>query len=49
MKTRSISPCQPTRTFEIVVDQPPTRAGIDPYHKLIDRNADENLVDVTKQ
>jgi hypothetical protein len=34
-------------TFHIVVDQPPTRAGIDPYNKLIDRIADDNLIDVT--
>jgi ABC-2 type transport system permease protein len=40
---------QPSQTFEIIVDQPPTRAGIDPYNKLIDRNADDNLMDVTKQ
>jgi ABC-2 type transport system permease protein len=40
---------RPSQTFEIVVDQPPTRAGIDPYNKLIDRNADDNLIDVTKQ
>ncbi len=37
---------QPSQTFEIVVDQPPTRAGIDPYNKLIDRNSDDNLIDV---
>jgi ABC-2 type transport system permease protein len=37
------------RTFEIVVDQQPTLAGIDPYNKLIDRNADDNMIDVTKQ
>jgi hypothetical protein len=37
------------RTFEIIVDQPPTFAGIDPYNKLIDRNADDNMVEVTKQ
>jgi ABC-2 type transport system permease protein len=39
---------QPAQTFEIIVDQPPTRAGIDPYNKLIDRNADDNLIDATK-
>jgi len=39
---------QPTQTFEIVVDGPPTRAGIDPYNKLIDRNSDDNTVDVEK-
>ena len=35
-------------TFEIVVDEMPTRAGIDPYNKLIDRVADDNMIDVTK-
>ena len=44
---RSGSP-QPTQTFEIVVDQPPTRAGIDPYNKLIDRDSDDNWIDVTR-
>jgi len=33
----------------IVVDQQPTRAGIDPYNKLIDRIADDNLVEVGRQ
>ena len=37
------------KTFEIVVDQQPTLAGIDPYNKLIDRNADDNMIGVTKQ
>jgi hypothetical protein len=36
------------QTFEIVVDQLPTLAGIDPYNKLIDRVADDNEIDVTK-
>jgi ABC-2 type transport system permease protein len=40
---------QPTQTFEITVDRMPTRAGIDPYNKLIDRDADDNLMDVTKR
>ncbi len=35
-------------TFEITVDQMPTRAGIDPYNKLVDRVADDNMIDVTK-
>jgi ABC-2 type transport system permease protein len=39
---------QPSQTFEIIVDQPPTRAGIDPYNKLIDRDSDDNWIDVTK-
>jgi ABC-2 type transport system permease protein len=39
---------QEQNNFEIVVDQEPTRAGIDPYNKLIDRVADDNMIDVTK-
>jgi hypothetical protein len=27
----------------------PTRAGIDPYNKLIDRIPDDNMIDVSKQ
>ena len=37
------------KTFTIVVDRQPTRAGIDPYNKLIDRIADDNVIDVVKQ
>ncbi|HEY2145745.1 MAG TPA: hypothetical protein VGH12_06725, partial [Steroidobacteraceae bacterium] len=37
------------QTFTIVVDQRPTRAGIDPYNKLIDRNADDNWMDITER
>ncbi len=37
------------RTYTIVVDRQPTRAGIDPYNKLIDRIADDNMIDVSKQ
>jgi ABC-2 type transport system permease protein len=40
---------QEKQTFEIVVDEMPTRAGIDPYNKLIDRVSDDNTIDVTKQ
>jgi ABC-2 type transport system permease protein len=39
---------QEKQTFEITVDQMPTRAGIDPYNKLIDRVSDDNIIDVTK-
>lgn len=38
---------QSNQIFEIVVDQMPTRAGIDPYNKLIDRDSDDNMIDVT--
>ncbi len=37
------------RTFTILVDRQPTRAGIDPYNKLIDRISDDNMIDVTRQ
>jgi ABC-2 type transport system permease protein len=37
------------KTFEIIVDEQPTLAGIDPYNKLIDRNADDNMMDVEKR
>jgi ABC-type transport system involved in multi-copper enzyme maturation permease subunit len=40
---------QEKQTFEIIVDQAPTRAGIDPYNKLVDRISDDNIIDVSKQ
>jgi hypothetical protein len=39
---------QPNHTFEIIVDELPTRAGIDPINKLIDRIPDDNTIDITK-
>ncbi len=39
---------QEKNTFEIVVDELPTRAGIDPINKLIDRIPDDNTIDITK-
>ena len=38
-----------TQAYTMIVDQVPTRAGIDPYNKLIDRDADDNTMKVTKQ
>jgi len=38
---------QEQNNFVVIVDEQPTLAGIDPYNKLIDRNADDNMVDVT--
>jgi ABC-2 type transport system permease protein len=32
-----------TRRIRVVVDRVPARAGIDPYHKLIDRDVDDNV------
>jgi ABC-2 type transport system permease protein len=37
------------QTFEILVDEMPTHAGIDPQNKLIDRDADDNTMDVTRR
>ena len=37
------------QTFTILVNTKPTRAGIDPYNKLIDRIADDNLIDITSK
>lgn len=31
--------------FEIKVDEVPTRAGIDPYNKLVDRNSGDNVIE----
>jgi ABC-2 type transport system permease protein len=33
---------QTSTTFEVTVDQKPTKAGIDPFNKLIDRNPEDN-------
>jgi ABC-2 type transport system permease protein len=35
-------------TIEVVVDKPPVRAGIDPYHLLVDRNHKDNVRDVDR-
>jgi ABC-2 type transport system permease protein len=40
---------QQNSTFEFVLDEKPTLAGIDPYTKLIDRDPADNLTDVDKQ
>jgi ABC-2 type transport system permease protein len=39
---------QENSTFEFVVDEKPTFAGIDPYNKLIDRDPADNLIEVEK-
>lgn len=38
----------PRMDAEVVVDWEPARAGIDPYHKLIDRKPDDNTMAVGK-
>ena len=37
------------QTFEFIVKERPTRAGIDPYNKLIDRNGDDNTIDIVNR
>jgi ABC-2 type transport system permease protein len=36
-------------TFEMIVDEEPRKAGIDPFNKLIDRDPDDNLVSVVAE
>ncbi|HVT43791.1 MAG TPA: M1 family aminopeptidase [Thermoanaerobaculia bacterium] len=38
---------EPRSVFEIIVDQKPVKAGIDPQNKLIDRNPADNVKSVT--
>ena len=38
---------EPKTEIVLVVDGEPVKAGIDPYHKLVDRNPDNNLAQVT--
>jgi ABC-2 type transport system permease protein len=37
------------QSFEFIVKERPTRAGIDPYNKLIDRNGDDNSIDISNR
>jgi aminopeptidase N len=39
----------PEMTFDVIVNEQPARAGIDPYNKLIDRQSDDNVVTVAKR
>lgn len=32
--------------LEFIVDEIPNKAGIDPYYYLIDKNTDDNVIDV---
>jgi len=38
---------KPDETFEVVVDQEPVKAGVDPFNKLIDRNPENNTTSVS--
>jgi ABC-2 type transport system permease protein len=46
LHTEKVWITQPHTTFTWIVDEKPTRAGIDPYSKLIDRNPEDNVIDV---
>jgi hypothetical protein len=46
LHTEKVWITQPRTTFEFVVSEKPTRAAVDPYSKLIDRNPEDNWVDV---
>ena len=37
------------QTITVVVPRAPERAGIDPYHKLIDRKVDDNVEEATAE
>ncbi len=40
---------QERQTYTILVDEKPSFAGIDPYNKLIDRIADDNMIEVSER
>jgi len=46
LHTEKVWITQPRTTLTFVVNEPPTRAAIDPYSKLIDRNPEDNWADV---
>jgi ABC-2 type transport system permease protein len=46
MEKRHIT--EPSTSFELTVAERPLEAGIDPYNKLIDRNADDNVKKVAE-
>ena len=46
LHTEKVWITQPHTTLEFIVNEPPTRAAIDPYSKLIDRNPEDNWADV---
>jgi aminopeptidase N len=46
LHTEKIWITQPQTTLTYIVNEKPTRAGIDPYSKLIDRNPEDNMIDV---
>ncbi|MDI6740509.1 MAG: hypothetical protein QME74_09120 [Candidatus Edwardsbacteria bacterium] len=39
---------KPKMKFDVTMDEKPVKAGIDPWHKLIDKHSSDNLVKVEK-
>ncbi len=48
LEVHKIHVTAPRTTVELVVDEQPERAGVDPYNKLIDRVPGDNVKDVPK-
>ena len=46
LHTEKVWITKPQTTLEFIVSEPPTRAAVDPYSKLIDRNPEDNWADV---
>jgi ABC-2 type transport system permease protein len=46
LHTEKVWITQPHTTFTFIVNEKPTRAAIDPYSKLIDRNPEDNWADI---
>ena len=46
LQTEKVWITEPRTTLESIVDEPPTRAAVDPYSKLIDRNPEDNWADL---
>jgi ABC-2 type transport system permease protein len=46
LHTEKVWVTQPRSTFTFIVNEKPTRAAIDPYSKLIDRNPEDNWADI---
>jgi hypothetical protein len=48
LHTEKVWITEPRTTLTFIVNEPPTRAAIDPYNKLIDRNPEDNWTDIEK-
>jgi hypothetical protein len=48
LETEKVPITEPRTTLEIIVNEPPSRAAIDPDSKLIDRNPEQTWADVVE-